>query len=159
MPMNLPNKPLLATISALILAIGAAVAARLWIAPTPENSVTVPLDLSCNLQVGSCASNVPGGGRIEFSIEPRPIPLLRPLRLAVKVQGLDARKVEVDFTGIDMNMGYNRPQLKPAGKQQYAGETTLPVCITGGMAWQAAVVVTTPELKIIAPFHFNTARN
>ncbi|MDP2197910.1 MAG: hypothetical protein Q8K01_04935, partial [Sulfurimicrobium sp.] len=152
--MNLSNKPLVATIAALILAIGAAVGARLWLVPNPEASITAPLDTACDLHAGPCSSDIPGGGRIELSIEPRPIPLLRPLRLVVKTQGLDTRQVEVDFTGTDMNMGYNRPQLKQEGEHRFTGETVLPVCITGHMTWQAAVVVTTPELKAIAPFRF-----
>lgn len=157
--MNLSNKPLFATIAALILAIGAAVGAKLLLTPTPEASVTALLDPTCNLQAGPCNSDIPGGGRIELSIEPRPIPLLRPMRIVVKTQGLDARLVEVDFTGVDMNMGYNRPQLKQEGEHQFSGETTLPVCITGHMSWQAAVVVTTPKLKVVAPFRFTTSRN
>lgn len=158
-PMHLSNKSLVATIAALILAIGAAVGARLWLVPDPEASVTASLDPACDLHAGPCSSEIPGGGRIELSIEPRPIPLLRPLRLVVKTQGLDARLVEVDFTGVDMNMGFNRPKLKQEGDQQFSGETVLPVCITGHMAWQAAVVVTTPKLKAVAPFHFTASRN
>ncbi len=157
--MNLSNKPLVATIAALVLAIGAAVGARLWLVPNPEASITAPLNPACDLHAGPCSSDIPGGGRIELSIEPRPIPLLRPLRLVVKTQGLDTRQVEVDFTGTDMNMGYNRPQLKQDGEHLFIGETVLPVCITGHMTWQAAVVVTTPKLKAIAPFRFTTSRN
>ncbi|MBZ0105329.1 MAG: hypothetical protein K8H84_06825 [Sulfuricella denitrificans] len=157
--MNLSNKSLVATIAALILAIGAAVGARLWLTPNPEASVTAALDPACNLNAGPCSSNIPGGGRIELAIEPRPIPLLRPIRLVVRTQGLDARLVEVDFTGMDMNMGFNRPQLKQEGDNRFTGETVLPVCITGGMAWQAAVMVTTPKLKAVAPFQFDTSRN
>jgi hypothetical protein len=156
--MKLSNKSLVITIAALTLAIGAAIGARLWLTPNPEASVTAPLDPACDLNAGPCSSDIPGGGRIEISIEPRPIPLLRPLKLVVKTQGLDARQVEVDFTGMDMNMGYNRPQLKQEGESRFTGETVLPVCITGGMVWQAAVVVTTPKLKAIAPFHFDTSR-
>jgi hypothetical protein len=156
--MNISNKPLVATIAALILAIGAAIGAKLWLAPNPEARVTASLNPACDLHAGPCASDIPGGGRIELSIEPRPIPLLRPLRLVVKAQGLDARQVEIDFTGVDMNMGYNRPQLKQEG-EQFTGETVLPVCITGRMSWQAAVVVTTPKLKAVAPFQFTTSRN
>lgn len=156
--MSLSNKPLAATIAALVLAIGGAVGAKLWLVPNPETSVTAPLDPACDLNAGPCSSAIPGGGRIELSIEPRPIPLLRPLRLVVKTQGLDARLVEVDFTGMEMNMGYNRPQLKHEGEHQFTGETTLPVCITGGMAWQAAVIVTTPKIKAVAPFQFDTSR-
>lgn len=157
--MTLSNKPLVATIAALVVAIGAAAGAKLWLVPNPEASVTASLDPACDLHAGPCRVDIPGGGRIELSIEPRPIPLLRPLKLAVKTQGLDARQVEVDFTGMDMNMGFNRPQLKREGDERYVGETVLPVCITGRMTWQAAVMVTTPGVKAIAPFRFTTTRN
>lgn len=157
--MTLSNKPLVATIAALILAIIAAVAAKFLLAPPGEITVTAPLNTACDLQIGPCSSDIPGGGRIEFTIAPHPIPLLQPLRLSVKVQGLDARTVEVDFTGVDMNMGYNRPRLQRENNGQFSGQTTLPVCITGRMAWQAVVVVTSDKTKVAAPFHFITSHN
>lgn len=152
------NKALIATVVALALAIAAAVGAKLWLGAEPGTTVNAPLDTACNLQAGPCASTIPGGGRIELSLAPRPIPLLRPLSIEVKVESLDARAVEVDFAGVDMNMGFNRPKLKSQGNGRYAGEATLPVCITGRMAWQASVMVTTDKLKAVAPFRFITAR-
>lgn len=153
------NKALIATVTALALAIAAAVGAKLWLAAEPGTTVNVPVDTACNLQAGPCVSAIPGGGRIELSLTPHPIPLLRPLAISVKLEGLDARAVEVDFAGVDMNMGFNRPQLKSQGNGLYRGETTLPVCITGRMAWQASVMVTTDKVKAVAPFRFITARD
>lgn len=157
--MTLSNKPLFAAIAALILAIAAAVGAKLWLASQPATTVTIPLNTACDLQAGPCASATPGGGRIELTIEPRPIPLLRPLHLTVKVEGLDARSVEVDFIGVDMNMGYNRPVLKQEDGGSFSGQTTLPVCITGRMAWQASVLVTTDNTRLAAPFRFVTSHH
>ena len=156
--MNLSNKPLVATIAALILAIAAAIAAKFLLAPPGKITATAPLNTTCDLQAGPCSSDLPGGGRVEFTIAPRPIPLLEPLRLSVKVQGMEARAVEVDVTGVDMNMGYNRPQLQRDNNGQFTGQTTLPVCITGRMAWQAVVVVTSGKTKVAAPFRFITTR-
>lgn len=153
------NKALIAAIAALVLAIAAAVGARLWLGSNPSATVTAPLDAACDLQAGPCSSAIPGGGRIKLSIAPHPIPLLRPLNLTVTVEGLDARMVEVDFVGVDMNMGYNRHQLKAQSDGQYSGEATLPVCITGRMAWQASVIVTTGKTKAVAPFRFITSHD
>ncbi len=153
------NKPLIATIVALTVAIGGAVGAKLWLRPNPANTVSAALNTSCDLHAGPCTSTLPGGGRIELSIEPRPIPLLRPLSLAVRVEGLDARRVEIDFTGVDMNMGYNRPELKRENGNRFTGQATLPVCITGRMAWQAMVLVTTNDIRAAAPFRFVTTHN
>jgi hypothetical protein len=159
LPEPMTNKPLIAAIIALVVAIGAAVGAKLWLRPNPATTVGAALNTSCDLHAGPCASDIPGGGRIELSIEPRPIPLLRPLRLAVRVEGLDARVVEIDFTGVDMNMGYNRPELKRESGNRFTGQATLPVCITGRMAWQASVLVTTDKIRVAAPFRFVTTYN
>lgn len=152
------NKSLIVAIAALALAIGAAVAAKFLLAPPGEVTATAPLNTNCDLQKGPCSSDLPGGGRVELTITPRPIPLLEPLRLSVKVQGMEARTVEIDFTGVDMNMGYNRPQLQRDDNGRFSGQTTLPVCITGRMAWQAVVVVTNSKAKVAAPFRFITTR-
>jgi hypothetical protein len=153
------NKPLIVAIIALIIAISGAVGAKLWLRPNPANTVSAELNASCDLHAGPCTSILPGGGRIELSIEPRPIPLLRPLSLVVRVEGLDARMVEIDFTGVDMNMGYNRPELKRENGNRFTGQATLPVCITGRMEWQAMVLVTTNDIKAAAPFRFVTTHN
>ncbi|BCB27965.1 hypothetical protein SKTS_28510 [Sulfurimicrobium lacus] len=157
--MTVSNKSLIIAIAALALAIAAAVAAKFLLAPPGEVTYTAPLDTTCDLQAGPCSSAIPGGGRIELAIAPRPIPLLQPLRLNVKVQGMEARAVEVDLTGVDMNMGFNRPKLQRDGSGQFSGQTTLPVCITGRMAWQAVVVVTGDKAKVAAPFRFITTHN
>ena len=128
--------------------------------PPPAKSLSPPRSTPpATCRQGLAAATIPGGGRVEFAIAPRPIPLLQPLRLSVKVQGMEARAVEVDLTGVDMNMGYNRPKLQRESNGQFSGQTTLPVCITGRMAWQAVVVVTSDKAKVAAPFRFVTSRD
>lgn len=154
------TRQLVATIAALMVAISAAVGAKLWLGnPPPLPIVSAPLNTSCDLHAGPCSSVVPGGGKIELSIEPRPIPLLRPLNLVVKTQGLEAHRVEIDFIGVDMNMGFNRPELKREKDNRFAGQATLPVCITGRMEWQATVLVTSDNITAAAPFRFVTSHN
>ncbi|MCK7496887.1 MAG: hypothetical protein MZW92_42850 [Comamonadaceae bacterium] len=77
----------------------------------PESDVAIPVS-SCNLNLQSCAAELPGGGSIEFSVEPRPIPVVRPLALRVAVKGIEPEKIEVDFAGTAMNMGFNRPAVE-----------------------------------------------
>ena len=60
-----------------------------------------------------------------------------------ELSGLDADKVEIDFAGASMNMGYNRQALAPGASGHFAGEATLPVCVTGRMTWQATLMVET----------------
>lgn len=122
----------------------------------PKADVTATAEPGCDLHKRACAATVPGGGRIELSIAPRPIPMVAPLQVEVTTAGLEPVKVEVDFAGVDMNMGYNRPELAAAGPGRFASEAMLPVCVTGKMAWQATVIVESGRQRIAAPFRFNS---
>jgi hypothetical protein len=122
----------------------------------PKADVNAVPEAGCDLHRRACAAQVPGGGRIELSIAPRPIPMVMPLQVEVTTAGLEASKVEVDFAGVDMNMGYNRPELAAAAPGRFASEAMLPVCVTGKMAWQATVIVESGRQRIAAPFRFNS---
>jgi hypothetical protein len=130
----------------------------------PKTDVTLPLS-GCNLSQQACAATLPDGGQLEFSIEPRPIPSLKSLKLQVTLQGSDARKVEVDFAGTDMKMGYNRPLLDVENSRtgqssatiRFSGQAVLPVCITGTMDYDATVLVETGKEWIAVPFRFSVS--
>ena len=62
--------------------------------------------------------------------------------------------VNLAIAGATMNMGYNRSELAPAGNGRYAGETSLPVCVAGTMAWIATVVVETDRQRIAVAYRF-----
>ncbi|MBK7768908.1 MAG: hypothetical protein IPI44_24520 [Sulfuritalea sp.] len=51
-----------------------------------------------------------------------------------------------------MNMGYNRGELAAVGPGRYAGETSLPVCVSGSMAWVATVIVEGDASVLRCPF-------
>jgi len=113
-------------------------------------------DPGCDLQRQACAVELPGGGRAELQAAPLPIPMVKPFTVSVRVSGVEVTTVEVDFTGIDMNMGLNRPQLAAQGAGRFVGEATLPVCISGQMDWQATVLLSTPAGRIALPYRFTT---
>jgi len=87
----------------------------------PKADITVQPQAGCDLQRTPCEATLPGGGTVQLSINPRPIPMVAPLRLEVSLSGRDASKVEVDFTGVNMNMGLNRPELKAVGGGRFSG--------------------------------------
>jgi hypothetical protein len=120
----------------------------------PKADVTVNPDPGCDLQQGACSAQLPGGGRLKFSLTPRPIPVTAPLEMLVVLEGATAEKVAVDFAGVSMNMGFNRPGLNPAGAGKFSAQATLPVCITGRMSWQATVLVESGRTRIAVPFRF-----
>jgi hypothetical protein len=120
----------------------------------PKTDLTLPLS-SCDLAKQACIAALPDGGQLEFSIEPRPIPSLKPLKLQATTKGIEVRKIEVDLAGTDMKMGYNRPELQ-GSDGHFTGQANLPVCTTGIMEWDATVLVETGKAVIAVPFRFTT---
>lgn len=139
-----------------LLAVAALGALAYFAAPmlAPRTDVALPLS-SCKLGDGPCRIDLPEGGSAEFEISPRPIPALKPLQLTVTVRGSTVRKVEIDFAGVDMQMGFNRPQLAGGNDGRFTGQASLPVCVTGSMPWQATVMIDTGSSVIAAPFRFD----
>jgi hypothetical protein len=93
---------------------------------------------------------------VHFSINPSQIPSARPLRLEIRLDDLDPLGVEVDFSGVTMDMGYNRVRLNAVGPGQYQGQGMLPAC--GGsrsMTWEAKIMLETADGYLIAPFRFD----
>ncbi len=144
-----------------VLALGAVLGGAWWYFQDyfqPPEAEVLPLD-GCDLQQQACRRTLPGGGELEFSITPRPIPLVSPLKLQVRVNGLEVRRVEVDFSGVSMNMGYNRPKLQKVGEGVFEGEGFLPVCIRQRMDWEARVLLYLPGRVLAVPYRFDTVRN
>ena len=124
----------------------------------PTVAASAELDQNCDLRKAACTSQLPGGGQVTFSITPNTIPILRPLKLDVKVDGVEVSEAEVDFTGIGMDMGYNRPKLEPVSKTQFKGKAILPVCVRQKMDWEARVLLQTERGLLMAPFRFYTLK-
>lgn len=120
----------------------------------PKADITLQPDPACSIERQACAVTLPDGGRLELEVGSKPIPLVKPFTLEVRSSGVAAQRVEVDFAGIDMNMGYNRPLLTASGDGRFVGEATLPVCVTGSMEWQATLLVDTGSQRIAVPFRF-----
>jgi hypothetical protein len=125
----------------------------------PKADVTIQPDPVCNLQREACSVALPSGGKIQLAMATRPVPLVKPFEVQVTTSGFSPTRVEVDFAGIDMNMGLNRPQLAARGEGLYATEVTLPVCITGHMDWQATVLVESGSERIAIPYRFSTGEH
>ena len=131
---------------------------RVWPLMNPDVTDSATADSDCDLRAGPCTSSLPGGGSISLSITPDTIPVLKPLTLEVTLDGLEAGSVEVDFQGIDMNMGFNRSRLDPHGEGIYSGTATIPVCIRDAMEWEARVLARTDKGLVAAPFRFITVK-
>lgn len=156
LPLPMPVSKSLLVDSAMILALVLVAVVGYKLSPLlmPRADATANPDPGCDLQLGFCGAPLPGGGRLRFSLTPRPIPVVEPLAVAVEIDGMAAENVSVDFAGVSMNMGFNRPALAQSGPGRFAGQATLPVCVTGRMTWQATVLVESGRQRIAVPFRF-----
>ena len=150
------KKILIDLIGLLLIALVVVVGYKLSPLLLPKADVTVQPDPACDLQARACLATLPSGGTVELAMGTRPIPLVKPFAVEVRTSGFTPSRVEVDFAGIDMNMGFNRPQLEARGDGRHVGEATLPVCITGRMDWQATVLVEAGSERIAIPWRFTS---
>lgn len=142
----------------LLIAVCVLAIVRAWPLLFPDAAISVAADPACDLRSGPCAAEVAPAGRVSLSIEPRGIPVMQPLGLRVEIRGIDARSVKVDFSGIDMNMGFNRIALERKEEGVYTGSGILPVCIRDAMEWEANVMIDTPQGPISVAYRFMTVR-
>ena len=150
------KKILIDLISVLLIALVVVVGYKLSPLLLPKADVTVYPDPACDLQRQACVVTLPAGGTLALSMGTRPVPMVKPFEVQVATQGFSASRIEVDFAGIDMNMGLNRPELLARGSGKFSAEATLPVCITGQMDWQVTVLVETGSERLAIPYRFSS---
>jgi hypothetical protein len=128
--------------------------AAYYLAPQRRADLIVAPETGCDLQFKTCTARLPDGGHLALSILPRPIPVISPLLIEVRLVGLDAADMHIELTGVDMAMGQNRTQLTVAAPGIYRGTAMLPVCVSGKMKWQATVIFDAHATRIAVPFNF-----
>ena len=124
----------------------------------PRVISTLSVDPDCDLRAGACVSRLADNSEVSFAIEPRTIPLLQDLQLAVTVNGYPVDKVEVDLNGLGMNMGFNRVKLDSMGDGYFSGTGQLSVCTLDIMEWEAKVLLYQKEDVTVVPYRFITVK-
>jgi hypothetical protein len=146
------------------LAIGVVVY-KAWPLLYPQTAERAPLNPYCDLRRSACTVQFESGGRVRLDIKPRGIPVVQPLAVEVELSALaPPERVELDFAGFDMDMGYNRVPLHPAtvdGDPRillYRGSAMLPICVRDRMTWEARVLLHRADGILAAPFRFETTQ-
>lgn len=158
----------------LAVAVLAALLYRGWPLLHPDIAERAPLNPACDLRGGPCTVTFAGGGAVTLALAPQGIPAVHPLTVEVRLAGLPPpERVELDFMGVDMPMGYNRNPLQPARDAdappaqpdagqapgiRYTGSAMLPVCVRERMTWEARVLLYLPGRLLAAPFRFDSER-
>lgn len=129
---------------------------RAWLQTPIDELARAPAN--CDLRRQPCAVTFADGGRLELQITPVGIPLVHPLHLDVHLARLPVPdRVELDFSGVEMAMGYNRVALTGARRTgRFVGQGRLPVCVRDSMLWEARVLLYEGERIRAAAFQFTT---
>jgi hypothetical protein len=131
---------------------------KTWPIFFPTTTFKAAVDPACDLRADACTTRLDDGARVTLSIEPKEIPVVKPLRLKVTLSGISAKSIQVDFSGVDMNMGFNRTRLNQDQEGLFSGQAILPVCVWDAMEWEAQVLIDTPKGLISVPYRFFTVR-
>lgn len=124
---------------------------------SPMDNVTQwETNKDCDLHKESCKASS-GEANVSLKISPHPIPIARPLGIEVEVENIDIQKMELDISGINMYMGYNRVTLTPASANRYVGTSMLAFCTNQKMEWQVTLMIHKPDgSQIQIPYTLET---
>ena len=153
-----PDQCLLCAIVGMLAAAMALVVLGKMLFLAPAGPTVLPLDETCSLSRETCSVHLPDGGTLKFTLGPRPVPMLQTLTLEIRIEGSNIRLAEVDFSGVDVPMAFNRAYPAPATDGVYTAQTMLPLCASGRMVWQASVLLEKGDDRLLVPFRFETER-
>lgn len=96
---------------------------------------------TCDLNLSNCKIKTPDNETIEVSIEKRPLKTQELLKIKVTLSPQSKlTPQEVDFTGLNLNMGLIRPKLKPEGNGVFTGTFEIPICEIKKMTWNVRLL-------------------
>jgi len=120
----------------------------------PEGDIW-PLISDCDLHKQACQSSQ-NQSTVTLNLQPKPIPIAKSFQVEVELAGLQADKLELDISGINMYMGYNRITLQHQGDGKYTGQSMLAFCTNEVMQWQLTLLAHQPNQVIQIPFQLET---
>lgn len=98
-------------------------------------------DFGCDLHQGACNASFDQQRQIRLELSPKSITPSTPIRMTVNTPGIAATRVDVEFSGVNMNMGTIESELLSFDDGSFVGDSVLPVCVRRQMTWQAEVTV------------------
>ena len=101
----------------------------------------------CDVLVGCSISSPDIDVEVSFETKPR---ALQPFPVAVKSRGSkDIKAVTISFSMSGMEMGLNRYALVYATGNEWRGEVTLPICVSGRTDWVAGIEIFMPARRVV----------
>ncbi len=122
------------------------------------NTNFVKQSKSCNLHKEACSVTLKDGSIVTLDITPRPIPLMKPIKLHITTKNVNLNKLDLKIFATNMNMGLIEKPIKRVKKDTYEAEITLPTCIVGGMIWDVNIIANKLSKSVGAVFEFQTGK-
>ena len=123
---------------------------------TEPDTLLWPIVKECDLHTQSCTAQQPVA-KVTLNISPHPIPIARPLGIEVQLEGLNPSEMQLDISGVNMYMGYNRVPLASKKPGMWVGTSMLAFCTTETMQWQITVMLVENGQQIQIPFYLETS--
>ena len=93
-----------------------------------------------------------------MELGPFPITSEKEFTVTVRTASKLGKPLEVDFEGVENNMGLIRPKLIEGKAQTFEGKFSIPVCELSEMKWRARLILETPTGPKSLNFYFNTVQ-
>ncbi len=110
----------------------------------------------CDLHKSSCTIEIQDGTIFTLSIEPKSIPLMKPLTFSIKSNKDNLENLTLNIYATNMFMGEFYLPIKNLGNGKYQAIGTLPTCPVGDMQWNADIKIEKATENIGARFQFKT---
>lgn len=115
-------------------------------------------EVECDLQQGQCQFKSLCCGMMILAITPRPIMMNEELKVVLTTERPMPKDSSIDFMGVEMKMGYNRPSFVQDTPKHYSLEALLPMCTQDEMTWQATLLIPKKNELNAYQFKFITER-
>ena len=116
----------------------------------------VSQDKQCDLHKTSCTIKIQDGTSFTLSVEPKTIPLMKPLKFIIKSNNQNLKNLTLNIYATNMFMGDFHLPIKNLGDGNYEATGTLPTCPVGDMQWNADIKIEKATENIGARFQFKT---
>jgi len=127
--------------------------------PGLESSDVVLPVAACDPGVATCYLDLPGDGRMIVEFSAHPPQALRPFIARATLEPSDeVRGVQLNLSGVDMDMGIIDHTLQKDDDGSFKGEVVLPICVTGVMRWQADFIVEYADTRVVVPLIFSNGK-
>lgn len=120
-----------------------------------QNQVMEVLGENKNCDLAQSTCEVAG---YKMSLGPFPITSEKEFTVKVESKSPLGKPMEVDFEGVDLDMGLIRPKLTETRMESYSGKFEIPVCELPEMKWRARLILETPNGSKSLLYYFSSTK-